>query len=100
MADSHYPYTYACDLLRSQTEFRLDKGGVPLSRADASKIRQLIAKIIGMEDEELAKKLADYYQTHQEEIKTIATTAVTAAFGCLGSTIKGAKNHAKKRNGH
>ena len=64
--DTRYPYTYACDLIRSATEYT--KEGCPLSRSDASKIRELIAEIIGMPDEELANKLADYYINNEPEI--------------------------------
>ena len=64
--DTRYPYTYACDLLRSATEYT--KNGCSLSRSDASKIRGLIAKIINMPDEELANKLADYYIKNEPEI--------------------------------
>ena len=64
--DTRYPYTYACDLIRSTTEYTKD--GCTLSRSDASKIRSLIAGIISMPDEELANKLADYYIDHETEI--------------------------------
>lgn len=59
-----YPYTYAADYIRQIAgcnEFFNTK----LSRSDASKIRQKIAKIIGIEDEELAKKLANIYIENQ-----------------------------------
>jgi hypothetical protein len=57
MTDSRYPYTYACDYIRVLGP--VDRSGVVLSRADASQIRSGIAKALGIDDEELAKKLAD-----------------------------------------
>lgn len=64
--DTRYPYTYACDLIRSVSGHT--EAGCGLSRSSASRIRELIAKAIGMPDEELAKKLADYYNEHEEQI--------------------------------
>ena len=64
--DRRYPHTYAADLVCSWAGY--DKGGMKLSRSDASKIRHKIAEVLGMEDEELAKKLADYYLANQELI--------------------------------
>jgi len=57
MTDSRYPYTYAADFIRSYGPFSAK--GVVLSRSDASKIREAIAKALGIDDEELAKKLAN-----------------------------------------
>jgi hypothetical protein len=57
MTDSRYPYTYACDMIRRLGPVASD--GVVLSRADASKIREGIAKALGMDDRALACKLAD-----------------------------------------
>lgn len=51
---SRYPYTYAADYLRGISE-------TLISRCDASQIRHAIAKAIGIDDEILAKKLADAY---------------------------------------
>lgn len=59
--DGRYPYTYAADLIRTKAGYHEDGSGIKLSRSDASKIRQLFAKILDIPDEELAKKLADYY---------------------------------------
>ena len=57
MTDSRYPYTYAADFIRSYGPVSAE--GVVLNRSDASKIREAIAKALGIDDEELAKKLAD-----------------------------------------
>ena len=57
MTDSRYPYTYAADFIRSYGPVSAE--GVVLSRSDASEIREAIAKALGIDDEELAKKLAD-----------------------------------------
>lgn len=77
MTDTRYPYTYACDFMR--VFGGADKGGVKLSRADASKMREQIAKAIGMPDEELAKKLADYYQANEREVSDYSIRALTHA---------------------
>jgi hypothetical protein len=59
---SRHPYTYACDLIRCVSPKNL-------SRCDASKIRQTIAEALGIEDEELATKLSEYYQKNEERLK-------------------------------
>ena len=56
--DTRYPYTYACDYLRVSSPSSI-------SRSDASRIRQGVAKALGMEDGDLAVKLADYYLANQ-----------------------------------
>jgi elongation factor P hydroxylase len=77
--DSRYPYTHACDYLRQFGG--VDRDGVRLSRSDASKIRQAVAKAIGMDDEELAKKLADYAQANDAELSEAHMRNLTAALG-------------------
>jgi hypothetical protein len=57
MNDSRYPDTYSCDFIRMAGPVGSD--GVVLSRSDASQIRQRIANALGMDDHELARKLAD-----------------------------------------
>jgi hypothetical protein len=64
MTDSRYPYTYSCDFIRRAGP--ISSEGVVLSRADASKIRRQIALALGMDDRELACKLADAQLVHQE----------------------------------
>ena len=58
---SRHPYTHAADYVRSLPE-------TGISRSDACAIRQGIAKAIGMNDEELATKLADYFRANEESI--------------------------------
>ena len=53
--DSRYPHTYSADHIRAMTS------ELVLSRADASLIAREIAEIIGMDSEELKKKIADEY---------------------------------------
>lgn len=77
--DSRYPYTYSCDYLRQFGGN--DKSGVRLSRSDASQIRGAVAKAIGMTDEELARKLADYYKEHEKELSEAAADNLIAALG-------------------
>jgi hypothetical protein len=64
--NSRYPYTYACDYIRMIPEKEMVESlgvaiGVKLSRSEASQIRSKIADVIGMDDRELAEKLADAY---------------------------------------
>ena len=57
MSDTRYPYTYSCDFIRRAGPVGRD--GVVLSRSDASQIRQQIANALGLDDYNLACKLAD-----------------------------------------
>lgn len=63
---SRHPYTNACDYIRQAIPLDYEVG-CKLSRSEASQIRQAIALAIGMEDEELAIKLSDYYSGGREE---------------------------------
>lgn len=78
-SNSRYPYTYACDLIRSKGGYG-DKG-TNLSRSNASQIRQVIAKALSMDDEELAKKLADYFLANRKEVGTQALIGLNLALG-------------------
>ncbi len=66
MADTRYPYTYACDLIRSKGGYGAN--GTKLSRSDASQIRKLFTEVLAISDTELANKLADYYLSNQKRI--------------------------------
>jgi hypothetical protein len=55
--------------------------GTKLSRSEAAQIRQVIAKAIGMSDEELAVKLSEYFQANQPAISDQNAKAFIAAFG-------------------
>ncbi len=55
--DQRYPYTHACDFIRMLGP--IGKGGVILSRSDASQIRTGIADALGISDKIVANKLAD-----------------------------------------
>jgi hypothetical protein len=60
--DHRYPYTYSCDLIREYAGH--DKTGcTKLSRSDASAIRSGIATALGIDDEDLARALANYSLT-------------------------------------
>jgi len=65
MIDSRYPYTYACDFIR--TYGPVSKEGVVLSRSDASKIREAISNALGIPDEKLAIKLAAAQLANEED---------------------------------
>lgn len=81
MADSRYPYTYACDFIRAAGP--VSSEGVVLSRSDASQIRQSIADALGMDDNELACKLADAQLVNEEnpEVLKRQTARLMAALG-------------------
>lgn len=76
MSDTRYPYTYACDYVRSLAGF--GEGGAKISRSDASTIREGIALALGIDDAEIARKLADYYKRNEAEIDARSAAAVTA----------------------
>jgi hypothetical protein len=61
MEDNRYPYTHAADYLREQV-----CSSEGMSRGAASRIRTAIADVIGMDDEDLAKKLADRFLAERE----------------------------------
>jgi len=70
MTDSRYPYTYACDYIRRAGP--VAQSGVVLSRSDASLIRCQIANALGMDDHELACKLADAERDIEAQAKEAA----------------------------
>jgi len=61
--DTRYPYIYAADLIRFLAGYIQagETSRAKLSRADAAHIKEKIAEIIGMSEQKLAEKLADYY---------------------------------------
>lgn len=58
--NSRYPYTYAADYLREEIGDPWDRGS-PISRAEASRARQLIAKAMELDDRDVAEALADKF---------------------------------------
>lgn len=65
-SDPRYPYTYACDLIRSISPW--DDNGCMMSRATASQIRQIISLSLGMDDKKIAEKLADMFLKYEPMI--------------------------------
>jgi hypothetical protein len=65
-ADSRYPYTYAADFVRCLAGY--DEHGTKLSRSDASQIRGGVAVALGIDDADLARKLADHYKANEAAI--------------------------------
>lgn len=64
---SRYPYTYACDYLRTYGGY--GEQGTNLSRGDASQIMKAVAAALGMDDyHALACKLADFYIENEEMV--------------------------------
>jgi hypothetical protein len=70
VADTRYPYTYAVDLIREAANSGCAGHPVSLSRSEASSIRMMISSVLGMDDAELARKLADHYLKHNVEVKS------------------------------
>lgn len=66
MTDARFPYTYSADYIRSLAGY--GEGGTKISRADASQIRTGIAEVIGMDDAELACKLAEHFKKNEDAI--------------------------------
>lgn len=66
MTDSRYPYTHACDYIRGLGAIQYGEG-ILLSRSYASQIIQGIAQAIGMDDHQLACKLADVFLEQQND---------------------------------
>jgi hypothetical protein len=73
--DPRYPYTYSCDFIRGLAGY--GEGGTKLSRADASLVRHGIADVFDMDDEDLARKLADYYLANQDDLIAKNAEALT-----------------------
>ena len=69
--DGRYPYTYACDYIRTASPYG-DTGCI-LSRSDASQIRQLISLALDMDDKEVAEKLADTFLKYEPMIYVFKT---------------------------
>ena len=67
ITDGRYPYTHSADLIRMAAGY--GQHGTKLSRCDAGKIRQMFAKALNMDDEALAKVLANYYLANQSDIE-------------------------------
>ena len=62
-----HPYTNAVDMIRCCPGIELGPIGIKLTRAEASQLLREIAKATEMTEEELAIKLSEYYQIHQQE---------------------------------
>ena len=74
--DTRYPYTYAADYVRSLAGY--GEHGMKLTRSDASQIRSGIAAALGMDDAELARKLADYFKANEDAITEMQANAFVA----------------------
>lgn len=64
-SSTRYPYTYACDYIRALGP--VNSSGVVLSRSDASRLVEGIAKALNFDTRELAEKLADAELENQED---------------------------------
>lgn len=72
--DQQYPHTYITNLIRDIAGVQAYRD--PLSRSQASQIRQGIALAISMEDDALARKLADYWLAHEDDIFDLTRQSV------------------------
>lgn len=62
--DSRYPYTYAADAIPEIAGYK--DGSTKLSRSDAAQIQLHISNTLGIDDEDLAKLIADKYKEKYE----------------------------------
>jgi len=84
--DSHYPYTHACDFIRTIAGY--NKGGTNISRSDASRIRMAIATILDIDDHELACKIADAELAKTDEEHIRESRIALRSMGLLPDNIK------------
>ncbi|POS10185.1 hypothetical protein [Burkholderia gladioli] len=66
---SRYPYTEACDYIRAHVTDYSEAHGMRLptiSRSQASQARLAIARALGIDDEELARKIADFARAEED----------------------------------
>ena len=68
--DSRYPYTYAADLLRMAG---WEGRGEGISRSEASQIRTVVAKALGMDDDLLAQVPATYFLNNEQALTAEVT---------------------------
>ena len=69
--DPRYPYTHACDFIRSAASW--DEHGCTMSRSDASQVRHLISLALGVDDKEVAERLADTFLNYEPKIYVFKT---------------------------
>ena len=62
-SDPKYPYVYACDFIRIISPW--DENGGSMSTSQSRYIRRMIAMALGINDEEIAEKLADTYLKYE-----------------------------------
>lgn len=95
MTDTRYPYTYACDLIRRGSPIRKGEG-VVLSRGDASRIIKLVSDAIGMDNHELACKLAEAQLAHQadpDQVEKETQRLMVALFGTNTPSFSRSNEH-------
>lgn len=74
---TRHPYTASANYICGLGGY--NAGGTKLSLLDACRIRQGVAKALGMDDREVAAKLADYFHEHEDAtIKACAETFARA----------------------
>ena len=69
--DSRYPYIHACDFVRNAAPW--DESGCTMSRSTASQIRALFSLALGVDDKEVAEKLADAFLRYEPMIYIFKT---------------------------
>ena len=70
-ADSKYPDKYACDFIRIVSP--CDENGCSMSISQGRYVRRMIAMALGMNDEELAEKLANAYLKYEFKTQMFKT---------------------------
>ena len=70
-SDTRYPYTEACDFMRTLTQ------EASLSRSEASQIRQFFSALLGIDDHDLACKIADYAKANPPDTEQLVIKNLT-----------------------
>jgi hypothetical protein len=73
-----YPYMYSGDLIRMFGPFDPNGVGQLISRADAARMEEQLAKALRVERHELSEMLADYYLNNENELLEVAVTRIRA----------------------
>lgn len=94
---SRHPYTHSCDFIRSAPD------GRPISRSDASQIREAIAEALGMTDEELAVILSNRFQELTKDPEWVGKQTertVRRVFGSQARAVEGVAKQTTSRQWH
>lgn len=75
--DARYPYSYSADLVRGWAGHNAN--GSKISRSDARNILHNMAKVLDIDAEDLASKLADFYLVNENKISEAQAQSILNA---------------------